>query len=76
MTNLNGIPIWPDKNKPSKIIYSDASGSAGRCHRSGYARSPFRHIGHITGPGEKCKLLYIIKKVRIVQHGTIMAFSL
>ena len=25
---LNGIPIWPVRHKPSKIVYSDASGSA------------------------------------------------
>ena len=28
IASLNGIPIWPNRNKPSKIIYSDASGSA------------------------------------------------
>ena len=27
MTILNGIPIWPVRHKPSKIVYSDASGS-------------------------------------------------
>ena len=26
--SLNGIPIWPVRHKPSKIVYSDASGSA------------------------------------------------
>ena len=29
MSSLNGIPIWPVKQKPSKIVYSDASASAG-----------------------------------------------
>ena len=28
MAILNGIPIWPVRHKPSKIVYSDASGSA------------------------------------------------
>lgn len=28
IASLNGIPIWPERNKPSKIIYSDASASA------------------------------------------------
>lgn len=28
VASLNGIPIWPERNKPSKIIYSDASASA------------------------------------------------
>ena len=28
VANLNGIPIWPERNKPSKIFYSDASASA------------------------------------------------
>ena len=28
MVSLNGIPIWPVRHKPSKIVYSDASGSA------------------------------------------------
>ena len=28
IASLSGIPIWPNRNKPSKIIYSDASGSA------------------------------------------------
>ena len=29
VSSLNGIPIWPVKQKPSKIVYSDASASAG-----------------------------------------------
>ena len=29
MSSLNGIPIWPVKQRPSKIVYSDASASAG-----------------------------------------------
>jgi len=28
VASLNGIPIWPVRHKPSKIVYSDASGSA------------------------------------------------
>ena len=28
VASLNGIPIWPIRHKPSKIVYSDASGSA------------------------------------------------
>ena len=28
VASLKGIPIWPERNKPSKIIYSDASASA------------------------------------------------
>ena len=28
VANLNGLPIWPERNKPSKIFYSDASASA------------------------------------------------
>ena len=28
LASLNGIPIWPERNKPSKINYSDASASA------------------------------------------------
>ena len=29
LSSLNGIPIWPVKQKPSKIVCSDASASAG-----------------------------------------------
>ena len=28
VASLNGIPIWPVRHKPSKIVYSDVSGSA------------------------------------------------
>ncbi|KAL9969042.1 hypothetical protein ACROYT_G021206 [Oculina patagonica] len=28
VASLNGIPMWPVSSKPSKIVYSDASGSA------------------------------------------------
>ena len=65
MASLNGIPIWSVRHKPSKIVYSDPSGSA----RGDFIKFEGKMFHHKTGQNlrkhkvlltESCLLFFLI----------------